>query len=63
MGSFSIWHWLIVLLVTLLGWFIPTWKIVKKAGFNPAWSFVGFVPLLNIVMLWVFALASWPNKR
>ena len=39
---------------------IPYVKIIRKAGFSGWWVLVLFVPLLNFVMLWVFAFARWP---
>jgi hypothetical protein len=59
MGSFSIWHWLIVFLLfapPLL--FIP---IIKKAGFSGWWVIPAMLPIVNIVLLWVFAFARWPS--
>jgi hypothetical protein len=41
----------------------PTWRIVTKAGYHGAWSLLSLVPLVNIVMLWVFAFSNWPNAR
>jgi hypothetical protein len=41
----------------------PTWRIVTKAGYNGAWALIGLVPVVNIIMLWVFALSTWPNER
>ena len=38
---------------------IPLWMIVKKAGFNPALSLLVLVPLVNIIMLYVFAFSRW----
>jgi hypothetical protein len=61
-GSFSIWHWLIILIITLI-FVYPICRIVGKAGFAPAWGLLWFVPLVNIVMLWVFALSEWPVQR
>lgn len=66
MGTFSFGHWVIVLFV--LGIFqiiyiIPLWKIVAKAGYSGAWSLLSFVPLVNVIMLWVFAFSSWPRER
>ncbi|MDD3884532.1 MAG: hypothetical protein PHW66_06305 [Gallionella sp.] len=43
--------------------FIPTWKIVKKAGYNPWWAVLTLVPLVNLILLWKFASARWPNLR
>ena len=37
-----------------------TMRIVTKAGYNWMWTFVVFVPVLNVVMFFVFALADWP---
>jgi len=39
---------------------IPIWKIVAKAGYSGAWSLLMFVPLVNLIMLWVFAFSTWP---
>ena len=62
MDSFSIWHWIVVLfwLATLV---VPTWRIVKRAGFPGALSLLGLVPVVNIILLWVFAFIKWPNQR
>jgi hypothetical protein len=62
MGSFSIWHWIVVLfwLAILI---VPTWRIVKRAGFPGALSLLGLVPVVNIILLWVFAFVKWPNQR
>lgn len=66
MGSFSIYHWIIVIfMVTVfpLLYLVPTWKIVSKAGYSGAWSLLSFVPVVNLVMLWVFAFSTWPRER
>jgi hypothetical protein len=61
MGSFSIWHWLIVLIIWLtIGY--PWWRIVRRAGKHPALSLLLFVPLVNVVFLWWFAFAHWPRE-
>jgi len=58
----SIWHWVIVLVVAFI-YVAPCWMIVKKAGFAGVWSLLVFVPLLNLVMLWIFAMVEWPSRR
>lgn len=60
MGSFSIWHWLFLLI--WLSFIVPVGKIVSKAGYHPAWCLLAFVPLVNFVMLWVFAFSRWPGR-
>lgn len=59
MDSFSIWHWLIILLILVL----PAWlfsRVVSKAGFSGWWALLGVVPLVNLVALWIFAFTKWP---
>jgi uncharacterized membrane protein YhaH (DUF805 family) len=61
-GSFSAWH-LIIFLVGLLIVFVPYVLIVKKAGYSGWWAILGFIPLVNLIMLWVFALVRWPVEQ
>ena len=63
MGAFSVWHWLVVLMVIAINvvWLIPAIVILRKAGYSGWWCLLLFVPGVNIVMYWVFAFARWPN--
>lgn len=61
MGIDSMWHWLVI--VMLFFFYIPAWRIVRKAGYHGALSLLLLVPVLNIVMLWVFAFARWPVEQ
>ena len=59
MAYFSLWH----LVIFILFFVLPLWffgKAVGKAGFSPWWVLFAVVPIVNIVMLWVFAYAKWP---
>lgn len=38
-------------------------RIIQKAGFSGWWVLALFVPVLNLVMLIVFAFAEWPVER
>jgi hypothetical protein len=38
---------------------IPYWKIFKKAGFTPVLSILMIVPLVNLVVMYLFAFAHW----
>ena len=38
---------------------IPYWFIFKKAGFSPFLSILMFVPLANLVILYVVAFSQW----
>lgn len=61
MGTFSIWHWLIVgFILGLVIWIYG--RIARKAGFSRWWSLTMFIPLVNLVMIWVFAFVKWPAE-
>ncbi len=36
------------------------YKVVQRAGYSGVWAFILLVPLVNLVMLYVFAFADWP---
>jgi hypothetical protein len=38
---------------------IPFWFIFKKAGFSPWLAVLMFVPLANIIILYVIAFSQW----
>lgn len=63
MEGFSIWHWLIVVMVVGIFVVLPAWmtvRILSKAGRSSLWCLVILVPVVNIVMVWAFAFARWP---
>ncbi|MGR9085646.1 MAG: hypothetical protein ACU841_01050 [Gammaproteobacteria bacterium] len=35
-------------------------RILSKAGFDGWWTLVLLIPIVNILMIWGFALARWP---
>lgn len=37
--------------------------ILEKAGLDGRWTIVLLIPVVNIIMLWVFAFSHWPNLR
>lgn len=61
MGSFSIWHWLIVLVFFVGFYLIPMWIIIKRIGKSPALSLLLLVPGVSTIVLWYLALAKWPT--
>ena len=62
MGSFSIWHWLILIIYVAII-VVPFWRILKKAGYTGALSLLALIPLVNIILLWVFAFSKWPVEK
>ena len=60
MGSFSLWHWLIVIIwLAVVG--IPVAKILGRLGYSKALTILVFIPLVNIAALWFLASGSWPG--
>jgi hypothetical protein len=53
-------RWLFVAVIFLL---IPAWRIVKRAGMNPALSLLLLLPVVNVIALWLFAFAEWPALK
>jgi hypothetical protein len=48
---------LIVIPVLIFG------PVVRKAGFSRWWSLLLAVPLINLIMIWVFAFMEWPAEK
>ncbi|ANN70896.1 hypothetical protein [Bordetella bronchialis] len=62
MGSFSIWHWLILALI-LAAFVWPISRIIAKAGFSRLWVLLIFLPIGNLIGLWLLAFVPWPNQQ
>ncbi|HEY5065102.1 MAG TPA: hypothetical protein VIJ04_09830 [Xanthobacteraceae bacterium] len=62
MGGLSILHLLIVVVILIL-YLLPIVKILQKAGYSGWWCLIVFVPLVNVVMFYVFAFANCPILR
>lgn len=60
MGSFSIWHWIVVFVSISLLVLPPVAMVLRKTGRSRLWCILVLVPLLNLVALWVFAYIRWP---
>lgn len=57
MGKFSLVHWLIYLAIYAL----PTWIVLRKAGFHWIWgALTVVVPLAPVIAIWGLALTRWP---
>ena len=59
-------HWLLIFMVLLIllvmsiGVLIPIAKILQRMGFSAAWCLLYFVPIANLVGLWLVAFGEWP---
>ena len=54
---------LVLLLVILVIPFLVFGPVAKKAGFSRWWALLVYLPLVNVVMLWVFAFMEWPAQK
>jgi hypothetical protein len=52
------------ILIGLIFWFvivgIPVMQILRRTGFSRAWVLILFVPVVNLVFLWIYAFTRWP---
>lgn len=39
---------------------IPSWKILKRLGFNPFLSLLAVVPFANVLLLFYVGFSKWP---
>lgn len=46
-------------LITLPAW----WMIWKRSGHSPWISLLSVIPLVNVLVLWVFAFKEWPAEK
>ena len=60
MANWGLWQLAIVFLIwwLIFGW--PVARILRRLGFSGFWVLLCFVPLGNIVGLWVLATTRWP---
>jgi len=52
-----------ILVIFVLAPAVAAWQIVAKAGYSGAFSLFLFLPLVNLIMLLVFANSDWPVLR
>ena len=55
-------HWAAGL-IGFLVFAIPGAMILRKAGYSGWWILISLIPILNIIMFWVFAFARWPIEE
>ena len=36
------------------------WHGVRRAGYHGAWVLVLLIPIVNLIMMYVFAFSTWP---
>ena len=65
MHSLGMWHLmaLVVLVVFVCAFVAVFGRILNRAGYSRWWLLTMAVPLVNLIMLWVFAFADWPIEK
>jgi formate/nitrite transporter FocA (FNT family) len=53
----------IVLLFDVVSIMIPLGQLLRRIGFSRWWILLSFVPIINIVGLWIIAYANWPRDN
>lgn len=48
-------------MIALFAWFYV--RIAHKAGYRGWWAVLMFVPIVNLVTVWVFAFLDWPRLK
>lgn len=61
-GGISVWQVIIILLSIVLI-VLPFWRIFTKAGYSGAWSLMMLIPLVNVIVFYVFAFSEWPALK
>ena len=53
----------IIYLAIVVASIVGTAKIISKAGYSAWFVLLAFVPLVNLVMFFVFAFSDWPVRK
>ncbi len=55
MGGWGVTHW--VMMIALLALILyPVGLILRRLGYSPLWAALAFVPVVNLIGLWIVAL-------
>ena len=53
----------IVLLFYVVAIMVPIGQLLRRMGFSRWWILLSFVPIINIVGLWIIAYARWSKDN
>jgi hypothetical protein len=51
---------LVMMVIILVIGLVPVWRIVRRTGHSGWWALLTFVPLANVIGLWILAFSRWP---
>lgn len=55
--------WVLVCIAVLILSLVINWMIAEKAGFSGVASLLMLIPLVNVIVLFIFAFSEWPIQR
>src|SRR5262245_25465596 len=61
-AGYGLAHWLLFVVMVAVVLY-PLGRILRRLGLSPFWSLLVFIPLVNLVSLWVLAFSDWPAER
>ena len=53
----------IVLSIYAIAIVLPFGQLLRRTGFSRWWILLSFVPIINVVALWIFAYCKWPKDK
>ncbi|AJP57053.1 hypothetical protein UC34_08665 [Pandoraea vervacti] len=53
----------LALLVSIVLVGVPVWRILTRLGYSPWLTVLVFIPIVNIISLWLLSYANWPSQR
>lgn len=62
MGDISIWQSILILFIFFLIPLFVFGPVAKKAGYSRWWALLLVIPIINLVLIWVFAFIKWPAE-
>lgn len=55
---------IIILVLIPLGILVFSYaKIAKKSGYSGWWALPMIIPLVAVIMIWIFAFSKWPMEK
>ncbi len=61
-GAFMAAYAIFVIIILIIS-LVINWRIASKAGYPGAYSLLMLIPLVNIVIILIFAFTEWPVER
>ena len=59
MGGSGAGHWVFFAIMAVLLLY-PIGRILSRLGLSPFWSVLAFIPIVNLIALWLLAWIDWP---